>query len=77
MRVNARGQVTIPCRIREELGLTPGTEIEFFVEGGSLVLEPRRSSSPSNADAQEFEIDQARALLTDEELLALSGETSA
>ena len=74
MRVNARGQVTIPWKIREELGLTPGTEVEFFVEGNSLVLEQRRTSSPSDPDDLEFGIEQARALLTPEELHALSGE---
>jgi AbrB family looped-hinge helix DNA binding protein len=76
MRVNARGQVTIPWKIREELGLTPGTEVEFFMEGNSLILERVRTLLPSDPDDSEFSIDQARALLTPEELLALSGETS-
>jgi antitoxin PrlF len=30
--ITSKGQVTIPKRIREELGLTAGTEMEFTVQ---------------------------------------------
>jgi len=33
MRVTSKGQVTIPVEIREQLGLLPGTEVEFTVDG--------------------------------------------
>ncbi len=29
MKVTSKGQVTIPKEIRDELGLLPGTEVEF------------------------------------------------
>lgn len=38
MRVSARGQVTIPLRLREKLGILPGTEVEFVEENGHLYL---------------------------------------
>jgi AbrB family looped-hinge helix DNA binding protein len=41
MRITSKGQVTIPQEIREELGLLPHTEVEFTVEGGRAVLQPK------------------------------------
>lgn len=37
-RVTAKGQVTIPIEIREQLGIQPGSRVEFeLVDGGVLV----------------------------------------
>lgn len=38
MRITAKGQVTIPQTIREQLGLLPETEVEFIVEGSTVRL---------------------------------------
>ncbi|PIZ66811.1 MAG: AbrB family transcriptional regulator [Candidatus Marinimicrobia bacterium CG_4_10_14_0_2_um_filter_48_9] len=38
MRVTIKGQVTIPLHIREKLGITPATEVEFVEENGQVVL---------------------------------------
>ncbi|MBM4266157.1 MAG: AbrB/MazE/SpoVT family DNA-binding domain-containing protein [Deltaproteobacteria bacterium] len=35
--VSEKGQVTIPKAIRDRLGLTPGTQLEFRAENGKLV----------------------------------------
>lgn len=40
MRITDKGQVTIPIRVREELGLHPGDEVEFVVEDGVARLAP-------------------------------------
>jgi AbrB family looped-hinge helix DNA binding protein len=44
MRIGERGQVTIPKDIRDQFGLSPETEVEFRVIGGSIVLKkaPRK-----------------------------------
>jgi AbrB family looped-hinge helix DNA binding protein len=44
MKIGERGQVTIPKEIREQFGLSPETEVEFQVIGGSIVLKkaPRK-----------------------------------
>ena len=44
MKVGERGQVTIPKDIRDRFGLSPETEVEFQVVGGSIVLKkaPRK-----------------------------------
>ena len=39
--VTSKGQVTIPKRIREELGLEAGTEVEFILDDGSLRVRPK------------------------------------
>ena len=39
MKIGGRGQVTIPKEIREQFGLTPETEVEFRVAGGSIILK--------------------------------------
>lgn len=40
--ITSKGQVTIPKRIRDELGLTAGTEIEFIVEeDGTIRVRPK------------------------------------
>jgi len=36
-RVTERGQVTIPKRLRERLGVRPGTVLEFSEEYGRLI----------------------------------------
>jgi len=38
MRVTSKWQVTIPQGIRERSGITSGTEIDFTVRGGEVVI---------------------------------------
>jgi len=37
-----KGQIVIPAEIRARYGLTPGTQVEFVDEGGSIRLAVRR-----------------------------------
>lgn len=46
-----KGQVVIPADIRARYGLTPGTQIEFFDEGGAIRLKVRRKVVPSDPEA--------------------------
>ena len=49
MRVNARGQVTIPARIRKDAGLGPGTEVSLQLDGDGVLIvkeaQPRASGA--------------------------------
>ena len=38
MRVTTKGQVTIPRNIRESLGITPETEIDFIEDNGKFYI---------------------------------------
>lgn len=44
MKVTTKGQVTIPMEIREHLGIRPGSEVEFKVEGNVVRIIPVRGS---------------------------------
>jgi AbrB family looped-hinge helix DNA binding protein len=59
MRVTTKGQVTIPKDIRDELGIVPGSEVEFVRTGdgvirlvavdGELSSEERKKPFPGSA----------------------------
>ena len=38
MRITTKGQVTIPLQDREQLGLLPNTEVDFRVDGDTVVM---------------------------------------
>ena len=46
MRVTSKGQVTIPRRVREILGIVPGTEIDFVEDHGRFFIV--RSNQPKS-----------------------------
>jgi AbrB family looped-hinge helix DNA binding protein len=39
-KINKKGMVTIPIRLRKKYNLHAGTEVAFVVEEGSIVLVP-------------------------------------
>ena len=49
--VTSKGQVTIPKRVRKALGITPGTKVEFEVEGGGARLTVVKVAEPSDVAA--------------------------
>jgi AbrB family looped-hinge helix DNA binding protein len=51
VRITARGQVTIPVEIRQKLGLFPGSEVEFVVEGEGVRIDRRPDRSPQGRGA--------------------------
>lgn len=60
-----KGQVTIPKQIRDALGLTPGTPVEFAVNReGEVVLHKSRaarSAKSAKAPADRFEAARGKA----------------
>ncbi|EUB97194.1 transcriptional regulator, AbrB family [Rhizobium sp. CF080] len=54
MRVTEKGQVTIPKNVRSNLGIEPGSEVEFVLREGEAVLrrvEPSREEVERNVRA--------------------------
>ena len=45
MQITQKGQVTIPQEIRERFGFLPRTEIEFIIEGNSVILRKKQNGS--------------------------------
>ena len=54
--VTSKGQVTIPKRVRQALGITPGSKVEFNIEGGGARLHLVKKQAASR-------IDEAAAIL--------------
>jgi len=46
-----KGQIVIPAEIRARYGLTPGTQVEFADENGTIRLVIRRRVTPSDPQA--------------------------
>ncbi len=56
-RISSKGQVVIPKRIRDRLGLRPGTDLEIVEQGRNLLLRT------VTADAQPLDWAAFRALV--------------
>jgi AbrB family looped-hinge helix DNA binding protein len=71
MRVTTKGQVTIPQHIREKLGITPATEVDFIEEKGRVFLVRQKEKK---ADIRKFS--KLRGLasvkMTTDEIMALT-----
>jgi len=39
-KVGRRGQITLPCAIREQLAVEEGQRVAFVIEGGKVTLYP-------------------------------------
>jgi len=48
--VSDKGQVVIPVEIRRRLGITPGCQLDFSLEGHVIRAEVKRQVVPTNAD---------------------------
>ena len=49
MRVTTKGQVTIPQEIREKMGITPNTEVDFVEENGKIYIVKKSEADPKNS----------------------------
>lgn len=49
--LTAKGQIIIPAEIRARYELTPGTQVEFIDEGGTIRLVVRRRVAASDPAA--------------------------
>ncbi len=47
MRVTTKGQVTIPRRVREILGIVPETDIDFVEENGKFYIVKTSGNKPA------------------------------
>ena len=73
MRVTSKGQVTIPLGVRRELGIEPGSEVEFELDehGARLV---RRKTARGKAIARRMRGRGGIAMSTDEIMALTRGD---
>jgi AbrB family looped-hinge helix DNA binding protein len=50
-RLTRQGQVSVPAEVRRQLGLAPGSVLEWETEGGQIVI--RRAGQYSSEDLHE------------------------
>ncbi len=41
--VSSKGQITLPAKVRLELGIRSRDKVQFFVRGNEIVIRPLRS----------------------------------
>jgi AbrB family looped-hinge helix DNA binding protein len=48
--VSEKGQVVIPSEIRRRLGITPGCQLDFSLEGARIQVEVKRAHAPTRPE---------------------------
>ena len=74
MKVTVKGQVTIPQQIREKLGITPHSEVDFIEEDGRVYLKKKKVRTPSTNRFHRFRGVATVKMTTDEILSLTRGE---
>ena len=71
MRVTTKGQVTIPQHIREKLGITPSTEVDFVEKGGRIYLVKKKGKKVTTRKFNKLR-GVATVKMTTDEIMALT-----
>jgi antitoxin PrlF len=71
-RLTSKGQVTIPAEIRERLGLTAGTLVDFEVEEGVVVVRKRAEGQDRGRRVVAALRGRGDVALTTDEIMALT-----
>jgi AbrB family looped-hinge helix DNA binding protein len=74
MRINSKGQVTIPIAIREKAGLMPNTEVDFDFDGQYVRLRRVRRKRGLNRGEEFIARMRGRGdvKMTTDEIMALT-----
>ena len=71
MKVTVKGQVTIPRHIRDKLGITPNTEVNFQEEGRRVYLTKKKVPVPKKNKFRRYR-GIATVRMTTDEIMALT-----
>lgn len=72
MRLTSKGQVTIPLRIRERLGLLPNTEVEFDIVDQSVRIRKAKKQTRGREIVEHLRGRAPKPGLTTDEIMALT-----
>ncbi len=72
--ISTKGQVTIPKKIREKLGIKPGDIIEFIEENGLVYLQRKRSIEKEEKKFRQFKGIIKSSITSDQFIKELRGE---
>ncbi|MEA1948897.1 MAG: AbrB/MazE/SpoVT family DNA-binding domain-containing protein [Thermodesulfobacteriota bacterium] len=71
MRVTTKGQVTIPQHIREKLGITPATDIEFIEEKDRVYIVKKEGARNRSSKFRKLR-GVATVRMTTDEIMSLT-----
>jgi len=72
MRINAKGQISIPAAIRERAGLLPNTEVIFTFDGINVILSPSKGKSRGELIVAHLRGAGGDVKLTTDEIMAMT-----
>ncbi len=72
MKVTTKGQVTIPQEIRDQLGIRPGADVDFILEGDAVNLTAQRKAALAGAAVVEKMRGRGTVHMSTDEILALT-----
>lgn len=74
MRITAKGQVTIPIAVREQLGLREGDEVDFVVDGAEARMRRAEGVPRRGAQLAQQLRGRLRGGMSTDEIMALTRE---
>ncbi|MBN2291721.1 MAG: AbrB/MazE/SpoVT family DNA-binding domain-containing protein [Pirellulales bacterium] len=72
MKVTSKGQVTIPIALREQFGIFPDTEVEFFPGDNQIILRKKSTANSRGKKLIEAMRGTATLKMTTDEIMALT-----
>jgi antitoxin PrlF len=73
-RVTRKGQVTIPKRVREHLGIEPGSIVEFEVTDDGRIMLAKAGAQPAPSRFEKLRGTAPTKLTTDQLMALLRGD---
>jgi AbrB family looped-hinge helix DNA binding protein len=73
-RVTRKGQVTIPKRVREHLGIEPGSVVEFEVGADGRIVLMKAGAEPEPSRFEKLRGTAPTKLTTDQLMALLRGD---
>ena len=72
MRITTKGQVTIPIDIREQLGLGPGSVVDFAIDGEAVRMTKARGRQDRGGELVRHLRGRGDIAMSTDEIMALT-----
>jgi len=77
LKVQEKGQITIPPRLRKQAGISPGGTVEAAFQGGRIILTPRLAIEKSKFPSADDEYTPEQRAIIDERLTESAADVKA